>query len=103
MHDELEAEHHDHRNDDDHQALVGDLNAAERIGLRADHLRKEPRRGAEDDLSAVLEQQRDADRRDQRRQARMVPDGPIREPLDDDANCGGDRHRGDRDDDGAED
>ena len=77
-----EAEHHDDRDDDDEQALVGDLDAAERVGLGADHLREEARRRAEDDLAAVLEQQRDADGRDERRQPRVVADGPVREPLD---------------------
>ena len=85
-------------NDDDHQALIGDLHTAERVGLRADHLRKEPRRGAEDDLPAVFEQQRDADRGDQRRQPRVMTNRPVREPLDEHADQRADRHRADRDD-----
>src|SRR5688500_10125074 len=69
VHDELESEHHYDGDDDDQQALVGDLDAADGVDLRPDHLREEAGCGAEYHLPAVLEQQRDADGGDQRRQA----------------------------------
>ncbi len=50
--------------------------------------REELRVGAEDELAAVLEKQRDADRGDEERQPRGAPDRPVGEALDDDAEHG---------------
>ena len=51
--------------------------------------------GREEDLDDVLEDERDADGRDQRRQARGVPQRPVGEALDGDAQEAQQRH-GDR-------
>ena len=51
----------------------------------------------------VLEQQRDADGRDERRQPRVVADRAVGETLDEHADDAADRHGPERDDDGAED
>ena len=52
-----------------------------------------PVTGADDDLHDVLQDERHADRRDQRGDARRVPQRPVGEPLDRDVHEAHDGHR----------
>jgi hypothetical protein len=82
VHDQLEADHKEH-GDDDHDQLVGGKHkAAEREVGGGQDRREGARRGAEEDLAGVLEQQRDADGGDQYIEGGCAPQRAVRKSLD---------------------
>jgi hypothetical protein len=97
-----EARHHRHRDEDDAELDVGDggLPYVEGHGLH--RLRERQRVAAPDHQREVLQDDRDADGGDQRREARRLAQRPVRDPFHGvaDRHAQRDRARGGQHDDG---
>ena len=91
--DVLQQPHEDHSDDQHDDLVVGRGHAAEVDEVLLDERGEELRIGAEDELAAVLEQERHADGRDQRRDARRVAQRPVGDALVEEAEQSADDHR----------
>jgi hypothetical protein len=106
VHEQQQTDHHRGRAQDDRDLHVGDRCAVRVVGQmirdRLHDLRIGQRVAAPDDHREVLEDDRQPDRGDQRREARRTPERPIGDALECVADRHADRDRGERrrDDDG---
>jgi hypothetical protein len=90
----LQRNHQREGNDQHDDIGAVDTRATNNVDISfAKQFREELRLGAENNLSAILEQERNANRSDQRSQSRILANRTIRESFDNHAYRRTDRHR----------